>query len=817
MANKDMANPNLSWPLFEINNSHKTKAFELMCLDLFTSEFVQEGIIPHTNHNNPGLETDPVPSRHQKNRRTILIGFQAKYFTSTVQFSDIKDSMEKAVENYAGRVNLIYLFCNKTISNNTKSYEAIVTVLEKNNIELCLITNEDIFSMLRKYPDITSRYFTQEKGIHIDNEMYMNAFLEPLFLHKQELPNNQKVCLKNLFILQNYSKEGSQRKYTNTLQYLSNYTASENRLLLIEGNAGSGKSSLVSWMSYHYESQDIISKRVFHEKQLIIIRLRELDRTLINGKSLIPALLTYMNLESIDQLAESFPHAVIVLDGFDELCMIENVTNLTQLIDDFMKRIPENAQAIITTRPEYIKDLNGTGYNRIFLDHFDKKQRSKWLNRYISKHYCQQRLDPYVHYYIEQIDEWTTAAVCDTPMTLYMIAASGISKEYLSNCWSLYWQIFSVHISETEYNKMFPNAGHDYSHDIVQYSDVLYRITEEIAFEMYRNQNNKFYLNREEIDNIIERINKEEHLHFSESTKVILQKCYALNSFWKERSNDGAVEFYHNNIRDFFLCEKILRDTNQIYNLLQKKKMAREKAIEALINLYSNLFQYDLINSIVNTFIMYRELFQANKMDEFAFIESKERLLPDLFERMITTFTSDIQNHVYVLGSVTNLYRYVFHAFLKKGELIKWWNDVDSANSSGILQNNFQSIFLNTPVMDEDGNPVTVASNADFSGIILNEKDLRNIGFYNSSLRNTQLRDSIFEGSSLENTNLENADLRGADIHYSSLENSNLKKADLRNTQLHGTELPDGFCSDNEQEQKKHLSELQIEGIKLNL
>ncbi len=813
MTTKSMEAFDLSWPLFEIYNSHTTKAFEQMCLDLFYTAFVQEGIIPHMNPNNPGLETDPV--RYCKNGKTIYIGFQSKYFTSRIQYADIKDSMKKVVENYAKKVDHVYLFCNKTISNKTKSYKEFAAILTEADIGLTLITNQDIFAMLRQYPCVANHYFKKKNRIHTDNELYKNAFLEPLFLHKQKFPDNHKVCLKNLFILQNYSKEGSHCKHINIRQYLSDFITNENKLLLIEGNAGSGKSSLVSWMGYHYENQDKISERVFREKYLVIIRLRELDRTLINGKSLIPALLAYMNLESMDKFVETFPHAVIVLDGFDELCMIENVTNLKQLIEDCMKRMPQDAKIIITTRPEYIKELTGTGCCRIFLKHFDKNQRSRWLSRYISIRYCNQELDPYVHSYIEQIDEWTTSAVCDTPMTLYMIAASGISKEYLSNCWSLYWQIFSVHITETEYNMMFPNAGHDYSHDIVQYSDVLYRITEEIAYEMYRNQNNKFYLTRGEVDNIIERIDKDNHLHLSEQIKVILQKCYALNSFWKERSNDGAIEFYHNNIRDFFLCEKILRETNHIYNLLRMNKITREKAIETLIDLFSELFQYDLINSIVNTFIMYRELFQADKLDEFAAIENKERLLPILFERMITANSSDIQKQVYILGSVTNVYRYAYHSFLNNGELIKWWENVNIANTSQVLRDYFQSIFLNTPVMDEKDNPITVASNADFSGIILREKDLRNIGFYKSCLRNAQLSGSKFEGSPLENVDLANADLRNADIHYSSLENANLTNADLRGSQLYGTELPDGFCSNNEEEQRVHLIDLKITGLKI--
>ena len=136
--------------------------------------------------------------------------------------------------------------------------------------------------------------------------------------------------------------------------------------------------------------------------------------------------------------------------------------------------------------------------------------------------------------------------------------------------------------------------------------------------------NNKFYLTREEIDIIIDNVDKDGHFHMSESKKCLLQKCYALNTFWKERSNDGAVEFYHNNIRDFFLCEKIMRELNQVYNKLRMRKIQREVAIEELDRLFSVMFKYDMVNSIVNTFIMYREIFCKTDPQEFAFIEQNE-------------------------------------------------------------------------------------------------------------------------------------------------------------------------------------------------
>ena len=652
-------------------------------------------------------------------------------------------------------------------------------------------------------------------AIHTDNELYKNAFLEPLFLHKQDTQNNKKVCLKNLFILHDYSKEGSRRVYSNLSQFLKDFITGDKRLLIIEGNAGCGKSSLVSWMSYHFENKDKVFDRIFLGVNLIIIRLRELDRAQISGKSFIPAILAYMNVNSIDQLSKLFPNAVLVLDGFDELCMIEKATNMIWLIEDAIERLPLDAKIIITTRPEYVDSYLQIQCERIYLHHFNSKQRTLWLKKYTSKRYCAQIIDPEIAQYISLIDKWTTAAVCDTPMTLYMIAASKINKEVLENCWRLYRQIFYVDITKTEYNRMFPNQSHNYAHDIVECRDALFRITEEIAFEMFRNMNNKFYLTREEIDIIIDNVDKDGHFHMSESKKCLLQKCYALNTFWKERSNDGAVEFYHNNIRDFFLCEKIMRELNQVYNKLRMRKIQREVAIEELDRLFSVMFKYDMVNSIVNTFIMYREIFCKTDPQEFAFIEQNERLLPDIFEKMIKNGLPVDQFYLNIIGSVIDVYRYAYQPFISNGELVKWWNNVSIANHSEIIQNHFQSIFLNTPVMDETDNPVTPSSNSDFSGLNLCNQDLRNIGFYYSSLQKACLKRSKLEGSSLEGTNLKGADLSDADIHYSSLEKANLEYADLRGSQLKGTELPDGFCSDDEQEQKEHLKKMQIRGLKI--
>ena len=116
--------PNLSWAQFEMYNDNKTDAFEELCKDLFICEYLNDGKIPHADHNNPGVEVVPIlePPRYDGHPQRY-ISYQAKYFENSISDAQITHSMEEAVKHYAGKLDLIYLFCNKTISTGTARYQ----------------------------------------------------------------------------------------------------------------------------------------------------------------------------------------------------------------------------------------------------------------------------------------------------------------------------------------------------------------------------------------------------------------------------------------------------------------------------------------------------------------------------------------------------------------------------------------------------------------------------------------------------------------------------------------------------------------------
>lgn len=119
--------PNITWPQFAMCNDDATTAFEAMCRRIFTAEFLKGQKLPHTDHNTPGVEVMPIlePTRDdgQSQKR---ISFQAKYTDQgSADYTQIKKSAEQTVKYHKGNLDLVYLFCNKTLTTTSKQYQTI--------------------------------------------------------------------------------------------------------------------------------------------------------------------------------------------------------------------------------------------------------------------------------------------------------------------------------------------------------------------------------------------------------------------------------------------------------------------------------------------------------------------------------------------------------------------------------------------------------------------------------------------------------------------------------------------------------------------
>lgn len=145
----------LTWEHFVQLHADKRTSFENLCRSLFQRKMCEEGVVLHSEPNHPGIEVAPVRDRDGKK----LISFQAKYFDNKVGYSQIKESAQKAISHYKGRLEQIYLYCNKDITTTSKSYVEIENMLNDAGVELIPVTGQTILDHAADYPSVLSCYF----------------------------------------------------------------------------------------------------------------------------------------------------------------------------------------------------------------------------------------------------------------------------------------------------------------------------------------------------------------------------------------------------------------------------------------------------------------------------------------------------------------------------------------------------------------------------------------------------------------------------------------------------------------------------------
>lgn len=684
---------------------------------------------------------------------------------------------EEKVKNYCDH---IYSFFKKELKSTYSDVDNTILNKQDNIAHTVRDTSKDV-------KDIKDKIFEKEEPkYNTSNDIYINSFKTPLFLHKK----NPDVVLSNLFVFQKYNNGKDDLQECDDLQErLENFIQSDSHVLIIEGDAGNGKSSLVGWMNYHYALNDDDSKNMFGDKKLVTIRLRDLNKELIK-ENFCEALFEYTKTHDPDEFETVFENSVVVLDGYDELCMILGGTEYSlkdSMLEELLECFYDSLKFIITSRPHYInKNSLRIEYDSIYLNHFDEAKRDEWITAYRDK--CRQSIDPNVLDFIKNIDENDAEGVYDTPFSLYMLAANQkMSKQVLNNSWALYHKIFYSAISETPYNEIYSRIKK--KHSISKYKETIYQINEEIAYEMYKNNSESesvFFLKDSKVKEIVRRVAEKNCT--DEDVKKLTEGSFALCCYWKNDAKDGAIEFYHNNIRDFFVCEKIFREINKLYDSVSSDELSDEE-IQKFIDKFCELFLYGGLADKVTEFIGLRtEYGIKNNKNDFPKTEQKKIYLPQFFEVMLTNggrmncinSNNPFQAIINTLRCIVQVYSSVYRRYLTENEKIHWWNSVDNVNRNGMLRYVFKSVF---------GAYVYIRGGfSDFSGV-----DLKNCDLSDAMLLNQDFSNANLSYSNLNKAFLQNAKLIDANLYGANLRRANLRRAELKGAALNGAILREAY------------------------
>ncbi len=639
--------------------------------------------------------------------------------------------------------------------------------------------------------------FGQEDSVLKIIQEYADNFSERLFRHRYVENSNVKLC--NLYVDPVFETD-SEKKTKNIVKILDDFlwNNSSCRILFVEGDAAIGKTSWVSWLCYHYLELDEIGQAIFLDREIVCIRLRELD-FLGDNLSVERCILNYLGISSLKEFKRKYKNSIMLLDGADEISMVRNLMNTS--IEEFIattRQIFNENKIIVTSRPKFINVRNFDSKNylvdRVEILHFDYDMRKEWMRRYEE---CGETISENTKKYIENMDEQMASGVADTPLALYLLVACDMRKEMQGNAWALYHEIFRNAIINTEYNENFEMMM---VHPIRYNEQMVYDIVCDIAFRMFQNSSEeRYYVTGQELDDIISKRN------LSGDLQEWAKQCCVLCAYWKSGTNLGALEFYHNNIRDYFLCE-------YLYKRIEKCCSGKTFDIDddKFINTMCEVLSYGNISgttweqvfSFLYMRLSYERVHVEERMGTVIRVDTTTSI-PRVFcnmtlvKKVLWEYKYETRNYQAIKNTLFNtllLLRVWHEACLGEDDssLVRLWQDNDeknNLNSIGIMRE-WSSIFKGE-VKISDIECISVGSNCELEGVDLEKAQLEHVNFSNSYLsfsvyRYAHLKNAVFVCARLTNADFEGADLRNVDFSYADLTGVNFAKANLEGAKFNG-------------------------------
>lgn len=329
----------VNWKAFEYKFSdNPQRAFENLTYYLFCNEYGQKyGISRYFNQ--PHIETNPI---HVGNK---IIGFQAKYYTDSVAMSskekELSEAVEGAARSYPG-ITTLYFYISREFSPSSE--KDIVKPAYQTNIENT--AKELGITIEWKGPSNIEAQLMQDKRLTICRNVFFQVdsavqeCCESLKKHKEDIFNHirTQVSYKDKTIVLD----------TNDI-IIDSFLKSNNQILVIDGEAGTGKSALIK--------KDLVSI----DNNTIVLAFRCTDMDVSDKRNF---LLTYGSLviDEVLKVYEETENRILYVDAVEKYFILENQQTFEDLLQVF---ISAGWKIILTIRTAYVESFHNLMLNGI--------------------------------------------------------------------------------------------------------------------------------------------------------------------------------------------------------------------------------------------------------------------------------------------------------------------------------------------------------------------------------------------------------------------------------------------------------------------
>lgn len=331
----------VDWKAFEYKySSNPQRAFENLAYFLFCHKFNQrDGIFRYFNQ--PHIETNPI--KEGKN----LIGFQAKYYDNSVAMSGKQDELIEAVKgaakSYPG-ITILYFYISREFSasskkNVTKPKYQINIEKEAENlgIEIVWQVLSNIEAQLMQDKELTIC-----RNVFFQVDSAVQSCCENLENHKRDIFEHIRTSVSynsQTIVLQN-----------NELKF-DEFIDSGEQVLIVDGDAGSGKSALMKQVLECFELDN--------ETALLVFKSTDMD---VEDK--LGFLKLYGEL-TIDEVLDTYKEAkqrILYIDAVEKYFTFDNLQAFEDILQMFIKA---DWKVIFTIRTAYKESFHNLLLNNV--------------------------------------------------------------------------------------------------------------------------------------------------------------------------------------------------------------------------------------------------------------------------------------------------------------------------------------------------------------------------------------------------------------------------------------------------------------------
>ena len=318
----------VNWKAFEYKFSdNPQRAFENLTYYLFCNEYGQKyGIFRYFNQ--PHIETNPIQVGDK------LIGFQAKYYADSVAMSSKEKELGEAVEGaaraYPG-ITTLYFYISHEFSPSSekdKVKPAYQTNIENTAKELGITIEWKGLSNIEAQL-MQDKRLTICRNIFFQVDSAVQECCESLKKHKEDIFNHIKTQVSykdNNIVLENNDFN------------MDVFLKSDNQILVIDGEAGTGRSALIK--------KGLASIN----NDTVVLAFRCTDMDVSNKRNFLMTFGTLV-IDEVLKVYEETENRILYIDAVEKYFILENQQTFEDLLQMF---ISDGWKIILTIRTAYI-------------------------------------------------------------------------------------------------------------------------------------------------------------------------------------------------------------------------------------------------------------------------------------------------------------------------------------------------------------------------------------------------------------------------------------------------------------------------------